>query len=423
MEGACKSSKFEPEDFISGMPDIVVTNILNRLPLQEAVRTGILAKNWRLKWTMLSQLVLDKNFYNYLLRRKAEKNYGTIISRLLLHLKGVITKFVIYAGRRILNDEDINHLLLFLCRNGIKDLTLYNDQKAPLELPIHLFSCMELKRLVLTGCRFDPPTSFHGFPSLLSLELYNVRLKNGKFGQFFTHCPTLETLDMDFTNSPGKVKLVEIAKLKNLKILSLSLYNLDNPKIRSSIIFELAGCLPQLQELHLDFWYTEFIVDVAKRGLPVTFPCVKTLSISRINVGTGMNSLCALEIISSFPNLQSFEIRETKWLFLQNIVPTTGVHLPEVDYSTTGLLQLRSVVLGVVIGSDDELCLIEHVLARSPFLKKIVIHYHSEYDEPLFARKLLKLHRASPLAEIDLVDGGMKLNRLLESSGDNFDDD
>ncbi|MFS7949310.1 putative F-box domain, leucine-rich repeat domain superfamily, F-box-like domain superfamily [Helianthus anomalus] len=52
------------------MPDNVVTNILDRLPLQDAVRTSILSRNWRFKWTTISQIVFDKNFFEYLLKTK-----------------------------------------------------------------------------------------------------------------------------------------------------------------------------------------------------------------------------------------------------------------------------------------------------------------------------------------------------------------
>nr|GFC26117.1 hypothetical protein [Tanacetum cinerariifolium] len=47
--GSRKLSKFAPEDVISSMPDDVMTNILNRLPLQDAVRTGILSKSWSIR--------------------------------------------------------------------------------------------------------------------------------------------------------------------------------------------------------------------------------------------------------------------------------------------------------------------------------------------------------------------------------------
>ncbi|KAL8268835.1 hypothetical protein R6Q59_002633 [Mikania micrantha] len=161
-----KASKFKHKDFISNMPDNVVTRILDRLPLQEAVRTGILSRNWRFKWTMLSQLVFDEKFFMYLLRTERESEYGRIISRLLLHLKGVIAKFVLSMDKHtycILGSEDIEHWILFLSRNGVKDLTFQKRTGPPLLLPTYLFSCLELKHLKLLYCAIKPPTSFMVF--------------------------------------------------------------------------------------------------------------------------------------------------------------------------------------------------------------------------------------------------------------------
>lgn len=55
-----KSSKSIPEDVIGSMPDDVITNIMDLLPIQDAVGTSILSRNWRIKCTLLSQLVFDK---------------------------------------------------------------------------------------------------------------------------------------------------------------------------------------------------------------------------------------------------------------------------------------------------------------------------------------------------------------------------
>ncbi|KAJ0823182.1 putative F-box domain, leucine-rich repeat domain superfamily, F-box-like domain superfamily [Helianthus annuus] len=67
---ALKASK--TEDVISSMPEDVVTHILDRLPVQDAVKTSILSRNWRFKWTMLSQLVFDDNFFDYLTKTNGE---------------------------------------------------------------------------------------------------------------------------------------------------------------------------------------------------------------------------------------------------------------------------------------------------------------------------------------------------------------
>ncbi|MFS8028298.1 putative F-box domain, leucine-rich repeat domain superfamily, F-box-like domain superfamily [Helianthus anomalus] len=52
------------------MPDNVITHILDRLSVQDAVKTTILSRNWRFKWTTLSQHVFDDNFLKYLSKDK-----------------------------------------------------------------------------------------------------------------------------------------------------------------------------------------------------------------------------------------------------------------------------------------------------------------------------------------------------------------
>ena len=78
------------------MPYNVLTNILNRLPLKEAVRTDTLARNWRFKWTLFTDVIVDKDFFYYLTNKFGEKH----ITR-LLQLKGPIRRFVL---RRAQND-------------------------------------------------------------------------------------------------------------------------------------------------------------------------------------------------------------------------------------------------------------------------------------------------------------------------------
>ncbi|KAI3796247.1 hypothetical protein L1987_38914 [Smallanthus sonchifolius] len=424
-----KASVFAPQDIISNMPDIVVTHILDRLPVQDAVKTGILSRNWRFKWTMLSRLVFDEMFFLYLFKTNHISEFGRIVSRLLL-LKGAITKFVLCIEEQcysvsVLDDEDIAHWILFLSRNGVKDLTILKMHGPRLKLPTHLFSCIMLKHLKLFYCCFDPPPSFHGFPNLLSLELGLVQFESGKLGEFLTRCPSLEILNMRYRRfflevlmsryqqnslepmnmdifSVGKVKLDEIAKVANLKMLSLSLCHLNNTVItNSNTIFELLGFLPKLQELDLDFVKCKFTEGGAKKRSPTAFLCLKALKLSTIDLDDGIMLSCAFELIRSFPNLQTLEIKASDW----DDGPTPATCSIDLDYNTMGLLQLQSVVFTYLKGSENEVCLIKYLLGCSPFLKKIVIRHRSFLlsDEKLvFARKLLKLHRASPVVDIDL---------------------
>lgn len=94
-------------------------------------------------------------------------------------------------------------------------------------------------------------------------------------------------------------------------------------------------------------------------------------------------------------------------MYTYDVPPPTLCSSELVDYSRTGQLQLRSVMLNNIRGTDNELFLMKTLLACSPLLKKMVIFVNSSqfFDGArgclMFATKLLKLHRASPIAEID----------------------
>lgn len=253
VHGAHKASKCALEDFISSMPDNVITNILDRLPIQDAVKTSMLSRDWRSKWTLLTQLTFDEWFFRYL-----PNNFdGKHITRLLLHLKGPIRKFVLSfmnheLGSQVLNYDEIHHWVLFLSRKGIEELTINNWTSEPLKMPTQLYSRMELKHLELYECCFPNPHSFRGFPNLLSLELFDVTFQSYTFWEFIARCPLLEFLKINHATT-NEMKLIEIAKLKNIKTLYLSFGGRDKvTTMTSSNIFQLTT-LPKLEELTLNF--------------------------------------------------------------------------------------------------------------------------------------------------------------------------
>ncbi|KAM0047817.1 putative F-box domain, FBD domain, leucine-rich repeat domain superfamily [Helianthus debilis subsp. tardiflorus] len=408
IQGTHKAPKFAPQDFISNMPDIVINNILDRLPFQDAVRTSVLSRNWRFKWTMLSQLVLDVDFFDSIETEEEEEeeeeeddvdesNKEGIVSKLLLQLRGPITKFELDI-EHLSDAEDISNWILLLSRKGLTDFTLENSDYTPLTLPTNLFSCVELKHLKLRNCYFNPPPTFHGFPNLLSLDLCVEFEDNIQLGEFFTRCPLLEKLTMDDLFEFSKVNITEIAKQENLKILSLKFNDFDEETAAtsSSNIFELVGSLPKLQELHLDFEECRLIEGGGKKNFFTAFPCLTVLKLSDICLDIGIMFSFAFELIRSSPNLQTLEITPSNW---------NADSPPQVDYSTTRLLQLQNVMFDCLKGSENELQLMKYLLACSPSLERMHIfsRFFSSAEEKLvFVRKLLKLYRASPVVEVEL---------------------
>ena len=106
----------------------------------------------------------------------------------------------------------------------------------------------------LEHCYFRHSPSFRGFPNLRSLDFSNVGFQSYTFDEFISLSPLLEILKFREFGRTKEVKTDEIAKLRNLKTLSLSWFSFDwEMTIKSSSIFQLMG-LPKLQELSFDFW-------------------------------------------------------------------------------------------------------------------------------------------------------------------------
>ncbi|PWA40977.1 F-box domain, FBD domain, Leucine-rich repeat domain, L domain-like protein [Artemisia annua] len=369
VDATSTASQVAPEeDVISSMPDIVISNILDRLPIQEAVRTGILSKEWRYKWKILSQLDFDMDFHRFLQDKGKEMYYKRIISRMLLLLKGSIKKFslcIVEECHSVMDAEDINNWIIFLTENGLKQLTLiYVDPPVQrLRLTSHIFSCRELTHMELYHCSLHPTSDFYGFPNLVHLDLASVWFEETyTCGKFLSRCPNLEILGLHFFTRVEELELAQLVKLR---------------------------------ELSLDLPYCEFLAD-AKRSVLTALPCLEKLALYNVDFKSKIMVSFALELIRSSPNLRSLTIIAER----SNAVPAS-----EIDYSRMGQLKLQKVQLCVITGLKQEEYFIKSLLACSPLLKTMVIESYSRHGESDFAMKLLKLHRASPIAEIDLVQG------------------
>ncbi|XP_071716255.1 F-box/FBD/LRR-repeat protein At1g13570-like [Rutidosis leptorrhynchoides] len=402
------ASELASEDIISRLPENVITHILDFLPIQYAVRTSILSRNWRFKWTLLRHVVFDEKFFEFLQVLGGENWYDeSIINRLLLHLKGCITKFHLYIPNdKVLDVMDVNHWVMILSRKGIKELYLTNMRATPIMLSTHLFSCVELERLVLRNCYLYPAPTFCGFPNLLSLELYRVAFENGNFGELIAQCPLLEFLKVYYCDPIGKVKLDEIAKLKNLKCLSFPLCKLDNIAITCSSVFHLLGHLSKLHELYLDLRMCKFLGEsgAEKSVRTSSFRSLTTLKLNPIDFCSEIKLLFAFEMIWASPELQTIEITAK----YNDAVPPPPLSSSALNHISMGKLKLRNVVFESFRGSENEICLIKNLLACSPLLEKINIYAHpslmfgGDNGKLMFAIKLLKLHRASSTAEVNI---------------------
>lgn len=262
-------------DFISDLPQSIVESILTHLPIRDAVRCSILSSKWRYKWTSLTQLVFDEKCVTLCADRAlVEKNLVNFITRTLFLHQGPIHKFQLSTSY-LQSCPDIDQWILFLSRNGIKELVLELGEGEWFRVPSCLFHCKKLTRLELFRCELDPPPSFKGFLGLKNLNLHQVIVSPDAIESLISNCPQLESLALSYFDSlalnicapnlkylclEGEFKDICLENTPLLVAISVAMYMTDDiaehfEQSSSCNFIKFLGGVPCLERLvgHIDF--------------------------------------------------------------------------------------------------------------------------------------------------------------------------
>ncbi|KAL1819161.1 hypothetical protein ACET3Z_014030 [Daucus carota] len=198
-----KAGDIIKKDRISELPRNVQETILCFLPIEEAVRTSILSKNWRHCWTMMPHLIFDGGFYERMVDKlgyhsctelMAYRCVSVINKTILLH-RGPVVKFSVSippneCDAQIFHDY-IDQWIPVLSSKGVKELMLEDLELQ--EVTAHHFSSLDLTYLRLLSVWFPYKPNFGRFAYLTNLELVDA---TSHFGQDVFDCPVLEKLTL-----------------------------------------------------------------------------------------------------------------------------------------------------------------------------------------------------------------------------------
>ncbi|CAL5388638.1 unnamed protein product [Camellia sinensis] len=415
---------------ISGLPRNLIHSILERMPVKDAARTSILSRKWRYIWSSLPNLVFDEHFFE---ENSSDKPFGAqefvkIISKILLLHIGPIVKCTIYIP--YINFEfdcklHITEWLLFLTRNGIKELCLENHTLQLTRLPSYVFSYPGLTHLNLNG--FKLPNSFFGFRNLIRLDFKNVVFDRIIRNLITNHAPTPTTVPLleilTFEGCIGVYRPIHAPKLKifyaidsgnvnstifnstpNLTMLYIAPgENVEDfSQVRPINLSTFFDNLPKIVTLHFDGFFLK--VPVPKR-ISIMFNHLNDLVLDGLRFDDLDQVSCVLCLLRSSPNLRELYIT----------VSAGGANGMESDLSYLEapgcmdlmLNQLQTVNITSINGLRSELLFIKCVLESSPLLEKVIV----QYDETVVDAKegfristeLMRFGRASPKAELVYV--------------------
>ncbi|XP_071736694.1 F-box/FBD/LRR-repeat protein At1g13570-like isoform X2 [Rutidosis leptorrhynchoides] len=272
-------------DIISRLPTDIIEAILCFLPIDEAVRTSILAREWRYRWTKIPKLQFMSGPWDFdrslskTVRKIERCKFLYAISQVLLIHEGPIHEFTISLLTSGISDEIHNIIHHLSSKFSVKKLTLNLTLYTP---PSSLFSLRQLTYLYLSGCELDDQPSFIEFGSLTSLFLVDVSIRENGLVHLLSHCPRLKVLELN--------------------------YELDYESIENGgelTIIDLFECLPSIENLSISFDHLECFVD---NGFPRVLPSVlvhlKYLWIKDIfHIHEKRSPIIAL-LLRSSPNLE-----------------------------------------------------------------------------------------------------------------------
>ncbi|KAK6158592.1 hypothetical protein DH2020_005906 [Rehmannia glutinosa] len=400
-------------DFITNLPNNIIDNILGCLPLRDVVRTSILSREWRYKWTSCPDIVFDFWFDQMFL---GGHKLEPLIYQILKQHKGPLLKFALQVPD-LKSNPDIDQWVRLLPNNTLQDLTLHVSRGETHNLTSHLFTFKHLRNLKLYNCVFDPIPGFKGFNKLVNLELQRVALVPETFGKFIASCPAIERLklihctsfDCLEINGP-KLKYFEFhgvfrsVLFENCPVLRDVKLTFSSMEFKSGNRFSLdlvkaLSCLPALEDLRLQAYALEDLVEHgAPEKLPVSLNMLKTLHLSDMYFEKIEETSCAICFIRSCPNLQRLKITA----FTFDVVDSVADFLRS-QRSSESLTQLKTVKMQLFSGIEAEMEFVKYLLASATALEEMTITPHAgsvtDGGESIL-NELKQYPRASPSAEI-----------------------
>ncbi|XP_071721138.1 F-box/FBD/LRR-repeat protein At1g13570-like [Rutidosis leptorrhynchoides] len=410
-------------DRISYLPENLIDSILEKLPIQDAVRTNVLSKKWEYKWTTMSSLVFDKYFSEKFAKNGVFGRNGfiRITNQVFNFFKGPILKLHLHIPNMALDSfQEVDQWILSLSRDGvIRELVLTNSNQR-YQLPRYFFHCLELRMLELENCTFKPPHDFQGFLYLKDLVLKDIEFGANLHGTII-NLPQLNVLKLcactnvyNFKiNSTNLVMLVvrncpdaTLLQLLHCKCLSAVGIVFQKPiqGVERINLASLLSNMPCLWGFVIDGYFLGFsIEEKIPKWLPHPANSLKHLSLQNFKFGDLFQLQGILCILRNSPNLERLDVDNEGLRNVYLDVKPAITYLEASDCLDQTLNRLKTINMMHVERSRALLLFIKLLLDHSPTLENISIRPNATadaFEKYNFAKDVTRFPRASSKAEL-----------------------
>ncbi|GAU17945.1 hypothetical protein TSUD_330700 [Trifolium subterraneum] len=376
-------------DRISDLPSNVIDGILEHLDIRDQVRTSILSTKWRYKWTSVSQLKFDRDFFRSF---RYLDDLGPVVDEVITNVlrvhNGPIYKFTLSIPSVQITMEYLNKWFRFLSEKDIKYLELLDSTRAHNQMPYNVFSCKELTYFAFSRFILSIPPNFSGFKRLLNLDLECVTFESGALESLISGCPLLEKLSIDYCNgfeyfdfTAPSLKVLYLDIDKDTKSICLKkAKNLIDLTLVTSGGWEsgLVKSLPKIQKLSIELRYNTKFLRFADAIPPMllksSFGFIEYLKLDGVHLNECGELLYIVSVLKSAPSLVELFIKSYDYDYED--IRRAPNHLEELEFSSCCLNRLQTVnIFAAQSSSQHAMSLMRFILANSTSLKTLTLSW------------------------------------------------
>lgn len=430
-------------DRISHLPNPILSHIVSFLPLQDAIQTRILSKEWRYLCASFSIMEFtDTHFqqedFKEFVDHTLQFHDGSVIERFKLSAKHIpiphafdwISYAIAHNVQRLCIHISLGNLnklpdclftsptlrVLSMHRVNIKLPTSFRlpflesillgavtfDDQNPLDKLIS--GCPNLKIFILLVGSWDEQAM--GYLSISSPKrLQLLRIYNTCLAHRPMNISSLDIHDIHYTGTPPDISLQTLSSLSNAHFEFLLRSNDQDPYVLSQLASAIFWGLQNVKKLSLCGLFIEYLSSVKDL---FAHPVNSWVSLRhlKIEIQCTKNHTCAvIFILESCPNLRSLDI------FVKDKIHSDRIFNMEQYMQSHALVvggtlkHMRGVTFISFEGSEAEQELFCHLLGNAPNLVHMNIMYSQKIQEnearrSNISRKLVMFAKISPSAVI-----------------------
>jgi hypothetical protein len=281
---------------LADLSEDLLSVVLSKLPIKDAVRTGILSSKWKHVWRGCSKLNFDGTVCGTSVfggQEYTRKFIGNVNAVMRQHQRMVVEELVIRFRFDISLVDHVNTWVDFAVSSRTKSLALdlapdklRSDQyRFPVEL-LDDATLHRLRHLQLSFASFELPHQFSSFPNLRTLDLHMLRVTRKDLQDMLSNCNNLEWFSMVRCHLDDELTVARpLSKLLYLRIvhckitkLALNVVKLETFIFHGRLYPVDLGPAPELKHAYLDF-YPSLPLEHALTVLPKVLSSVHDLTL------------------------------------------------------------------------------------------------------------------------------------------------